>query len=83
MWEQVIGERVSVDQGMERKREEAEDMKQGVIALIEVDEKALHDLNQVINRAKHDQIHLVERYAQIAAVDKLFGAAARRAEQAI
>ena len=68
---------------MKRKREEAEDMKQGVITLIAAGENALHDLNQVINRAKHDQTYLVERYAQIAAVDKLFGAAARRAEQAI
>jgi hypothetical protein len=65
MWEQVIDNQVSVDLNMKEQWEAAKDGKEKAAAIVAASEKALIELNQVINRAITNLEQLVERYAHL------------------
>ena len=60
-----LDNQVLVDEDMKKKWEEAKDGKERTVALIAVNEMALHILKQVGNYATGDPVQLMEQYADL------------------
>ena len=65
IWEQANDTQVLVDQNMKKQWEAAKDGKDKTAAIVAASEKAVYDIDQVINRAINNLAQLVERYARL------------------
>ena len=63
-----IDNQVLIDEDMKKKWDEAKDGKERTVALIVVNEMALHILKQVDNCATGDLVQLMEQYADLSLV---------------